>query len=156
MNYYFAWTNRCLLYFSDNRHPIQTMGYIGGKEHYYIKTWYRTASISCRIPKEVDSMVPRAVSLTTTNDCPKKAHNSLRVIYEKPNKTRESFAICHKELRFSRDLNIRLIEWLELLRILGVSKVFFYIMSVHKNMERVLNYYQNTVIIVKLLKVLNQ
>ena len=94
-------------------------------------------------------MVPRAVSLPTTSDYPKKAHNSLRVIYEKPNKTRESFAVCHNPLRYSRDLSLRLIEWLELLRILGVSKVFIYSMSIHKNMERVLNYYQKIVIIVK-------
>ena len=58
------------------------------------------------------------------------------------NKTRESFAVCHKELRFSSDISLRLIEWLELLRILGVSKVFFHLLSVHKNMERVLNYYK--------------
>ena len=108
---------------------------------------YRTIIISCGIPKEIETLVPRAVSLTTTSDCPKKAHNSLRVIYEKPNKTKESFAVCHKALRFSvNDLSLRLIEWLELLRILGVSKVFLYSLGFHRNVERVLNYYKETVI----------
>ena len=108
---------------------------------------YKPITISCRIPQEVESMVPRAVSLTTTSDCPKKVHNSLRVIYEKPNKTRESFAVCHKSLRYPviPDFNIRLIEWLELLRILGVSKVFLYSLDIHKNVKRVLEYYQKTV-----------
>ena len=145
------------MYFSNKRFPIKTKGKLGKYNDYFYEEWYKSLTISCGIPKEIESMVPKAVSIISTEDCPKKAHNSLRVIYEKPNKTRESFAVCHKHLRHSDyDLSLRLIEWLKLLIILGVSKVFFQKQSVHKNMERVLNYYQNTVIIVKLLKVLNQ
>ena len=134
------------MYFSGNRNPIQTIGDLGRIRPQFIRAYYRTATISCRIPKEVESLVPRAVFLQKTSDCPKKAHNSLRVIYEMPNKTRDSFAVCLNPLRYSRDLSLKLIEWLELLRILGVSKVFIPLMSVHKNMERVLKYYQKTVI----------
>ena len=94
-------------------------------------------------------MVPRAVSLSTTSDCPNKAHNSMRVIYEKPDKTRELFAVCHKAFRYPviPDFNIRLIEWLELLRILGVSKVYLYAYEDYNNLNRVIDYYQKTVII---------
>ena len=102
--------------------------------------------VSCGVPKQIDSLVPRAVSLISTDDCPKKAHNSLRVIYEKPNKTKESFAVCHKALRFSvSDMRLKIIEWLELLRILGVSKVIFYSLGFNQDLERVLKYYKKTV-----------
>ena len=137
-----------MLFFEKKRQPIRVaaennmhrvVGSIGP---------YEADIISCGIPKEVESMVPRAVSLISTNDCPKKAHNSLRVIYEKPNKTKESFAVCLKAFRLTvNDLSLRLIEWLELLRILGFSKVFVYFFSIHPNMERVLKYYQKIVII---------
>ena len=137
--------NRCLLYFTDKRQAIKVKARLHIAYDMFL-TVRNTIIISCGIPKAVDSLVPRAVSLISTDDCPKKAHNSLRVIYEKPNKTKESFAVCHKALRFSvNDLSLRLIEWLELLRILGVSKVFLYSLGVPHNVERVLNYYQKTV-----------
>ena len=137
------------MYFTNKRKGIRTMAYIllshDIRKRYPLGDYWPII-ITCVIPKEVDSLVPRAVSLIETNDCPKKAHNSLRVIYEKPNKTKESFAVCHKALRFSvNDLSLRLIEWLELLRILGVSKVFLYSFGVHLNVERVLNYYKKSV-----------
>ena len=137
--------NRCLLYFTKKRKAIRTKAdiYVSYKQY---KGNYKTIIISCQIPRKVESMVPRAVSVISTKGCPIKVYNSLRVIYEKLNKTKESFAVCHKALRFSvNDLSLRLIEWLELLRILGVSKVFLYSLGAHQNVERVLNYYRKTV-----------
>ena len=144
--------NRCLLYFSNNRLAIQSKGYRGkivGRDKSKQSKFYIATTILCRIPKQIESMIPRAVSLTTISDCPKKAHNFLRVIYEKPNKTRESFAVCGRSLQHPvlPDFSIRLIEWLELHRILGVSKVTLYSMENPENVERVLKYYQKTVII---------
>ena len=151
----FSPKNRCLLYFTDNRLAIHVKSYHGRViyDTEFPDEWYKPLTISCRIPKKIESMVPRAVSLTTTNDYPKKAHNSLRVIYEKPNKKKESFDVCHKPFRYPviPDLSLRLIEWLELLRILGVNKVFIYSMNAHYGVERVLDYYQKTVNITKLL-----
>ena len=134
------------MYFTNKRKAIRIKARFVKYDIHYEIGKYKTLNIWCKIPKAVDSLVPRAVSLIETKDCPKKAHNSLRVIYEKPNKNKESFAVCHKALRFSvNDLSLRLIEWLELLRILGVSKVFLYSFGVHMNVERVLNYYKKTV-----------
>ena len=142
----FIFTKRCLLYFTNKRKAIQSEAKLIVLYGKNTEDYRTSVIISCRIPRKIKNLVPRAVSLISMNDCPKKAHNSLRVIYEKPNKTKESFAVCHKALRFSvNDLSLRLIEWLELLRILGVSKVFLYSYGVHPNIQRVLNYYKKTV-----------
>ena len=41
------------------------------------------------------------------------------------------------------DLSVRLIEWIELLHILGADKIFLYNLEVHPNVTKVLSYYQD-------------
>jgi hypothetical protein len=36
---------------------------------------------------------------------------------------------------------VRLIEWLEILKILGADKIYFYKLRAHENMEKVLDFY---------------
>lgn len=40
------------------------------------------------------------------------------------------------------DLSVRLVEWIELLNLLGADKVFFYELQVHPNISKVLKYYE--------------
>lgn len=52
------------------------------------------------------------------------------------------FGVCVKGLDFLHDdTSLRLIEWIELLLILGVEKIFFYEFTVHPNVKKVLDYY---------------
>jgi hypothetical protein len=44
------------------------------------------------------------------------------------------------------DLSVRLVQWIELLRILGTKKVFLYELEAHPNITKVLNYYQKNVV----------
>ena len=113
---------------------------------YYKTTKLNVAIINCPVPKFVSHLIPRAVSLIGQDDCPDKVENSLRVIYEKPVGERKDFAVCHKALRFSTiDLSFRLIEWIEMQRILGADLVQIYSLGSHPNIEKTLNYYQNQV-----------
>lgn len=58
---------------------------------------------------------------------------------------RGQFAVCVKGLDFlQQDLSTRLVEWIELLGLLGADKIFLYELEVHPNISKVLNYYQKT------------
>lgn len=66
----------------------------------------------------------------------------MRIIYEKPVEKKD-FAVCVKGLDFlHEDLSVRLIEWIELLNLLGADKVFFYELQVHPNISKVLKHYE--------------
>jgi len=68
----------------------------------------------------------------------------VRVQFEKPI-VKEGFAVCVKGLDFlHEDLSVRLVEWIELLGLLGAHKVFFYELAVHPNISKVLQYYTST------------
>ena len=47
-------------------------------------------------------------------------------------------ALCVSAMMFvMTDLSLKLVEWLEVLRLQGYEKVFIYVYSVHPNVERV-------------------
>ena len=47
-----------------------------------------------------------------------------------------------KAFRFATfELSVRLVEWFELMRLMGVDKVHFYVYSVSDNMRKVLQNY---------------
>ncbi|XP_054708021.1 uncharacterized protein LOC129217711 [Uloborus diversus] len=97
--------------------------------------------ITCRVPsQESGGQVPTSVSLVEKK-CDKPTTN-LRVKNDRPKK-KEDFAVCVKGLDFlHEDLSVRLVEWLELLNVLGAKKVFMYELEIHPNISKVLNYYQ--------------
>ncbi|TDG39251.1 hypothetical protein AWZ03_014327 [Drosophila navojoa] len=129
--------------------------------------------LSCCLPKTNGSNAqeaPEMVSLVT-QPCD-KSRNLMRVTYEpdesstavtdvaqkqQPEQQQEQtnntqlqrkplrFMVCLKCMDFIyRDLSWRLIEWLELIRILGADKVVFYDCQIHPNITRVLNDYMQT------------
>ena len=56
-----------------------------------------------------------------------------------------SVAVCTPALiNYQKDFSIRLIEWLELLKAMGVAKVHLYKSSIHPKMEKVLRYYEKS------------
>ena len=96
--------------------------------------------MACPIPKQHHKKVPASVSIVE-KPCD-TATNNLRVVYNKPDK-KKNFAVCVKGLDLlHEDLSVRLVEWIELLGILGADKVFFYELHVHPNISKVLQYYQ--------------
>ncbi|KAH8245005.1 hypothetical protein KR032_003893 [Drosophila birchii] len=127
--------------------------------------------LSCPVPKELPPglmhSLPRTVSLVAQR-CD-KASNSLRINQEvlptvvngTTTKRRSSsssssnssssssgtlnFGVCVKGFDFPYfDLSERLIEWFELQRLLGASRIYAYMYDVHPAVQRVLDYYQRT------------
>jgi hypothetical protein len=100
--------------------------------------------ITCDIPqfKNIsENIAPTSVSLAT-KPC-SNATNNLRVVNKRLDKIKD-FAVCVKGLDYLyEDLSVRLIEWIELLNILGADKIFFYNLETHPNITKVLNYYQS-------------
>lgn len=68
--------------------------------------------------------------------------NNLPVYNQRPDK-KGKFAVCVKGLDFPHeDVSVRLVEWIELLNLLGAGKIFLYNLDVHENISKVLHYYQ--------------
>ena len=135
----------CQFWFESQKEPV----FMKVLEYKYI--WYRKWGnykqgiyqpylIACQIPQQYHKMVPASVSIVE-RPCD-TATNNLRVVYNKNDK-KKKFAVCVKGLDFlHEDLSVRLVEWIELLGILGADKVFFYELQVHPNISKVLQYYQ--------------
>lgn len=101
---------------------------------------YQPYLTACVLPQRYKDQIPQSISLVE-KQCD-NATNNLRVIYEKPAE-RKDFAVCVKGLDFlHEDLSVRLVEWIELLNLLGADKVFFYELQVHPNISKVLKYYE--------------
>lgn len=131
----------------------------GQKEPYIVKTFeykyiwynkwgnykqgiYQPYLLACQIPKPFHGVVPASVSIVE-KECD-TATNNLRVIYNRPpDGKKKGFAVCVKGLDFLYDdLSVRLVEWIELLGILGADKIYFYELQVHPNISKVLSHYE--------------
>ncbi|XP_012154624.1 uncharacterized protein LOC101456259 [Ceratitis capitata] len=99
--------------------------------------------LTCVVPLQLrEGPAPQAVSLVV-DECA-TATNLVRIYNERPsgNATKQRFAVCVKGLDYPyADLGPRLVEWLEMQRLLGASKVITYRLSVHPNLEQVLQHY---------------
>ncbi|XP_001355469.4 uncharacterized protein [Drosophila pseudoobscura] len=159
----------CQLWYKGRREPIFVK--VSEFVSVWVKNWGHTPQLSyphllsCPVPKELppnilDSL-PSTVSLVV-EPCD-KASNSLRVHFELPKQRPSSsstsisnstatnakgllsFGVCLKGFDFPYvDLSERLIEWFELQRLLGASRVYAYMYDVHPAVQRVLDYYQRT------------
>jgi len=78
------------------------------------------------------------------------ATNNLAVLFDPPQpgsvepNSEKTFGVCVKGLDLLKEGQSvsRLIEWIELIIILGARKIFFYEFLVHENIKRVLDYYE--------------
>ena len=140
----------CQLWFNGTDKPVISKvleyKFIWKKEWGNNKTGiFQPYLMACRLPKSHRDQVPLSVSIVE-NICDKPTNN-LRVIYNKlpeDETDKKEFAVCVKGLDFPNDdLSVRLIEWIELLHILGADKIFFYNLEVHPNVTKVLNYYED-------------
>lgn len=104
--------------------------------------------ISCRESNPgPDGAPPRVVSVVE-HQCT-NATNALRIqhsdetIFSK--RKSEAIVVCVKGLTYpDRDMSVRFIEWLELLRLVGAHRVFLYDMALHPRTRATLNHYQDS------------
>lgn len=141
-------TTYCQIWFNGENAPViaQTYEYKyiwnvkWGNNHDWIDQPYLT---SCEIPIKLKDKIPEAVSLVE-EQCA-NATNNLRVIYDAPvtPEDKKGFAVCVKGLDFLHDdMSVRLVEWIELLTIIGIDKIYFYELNVHPNITKVLQHYE--------------
>ncbi|XP_054165998.1 uncharacterized protein LOC128963508 [Oppia nitens] len=141
----------CLLYFEGKKRAvlskvtqIDELAYNFGN-YYKRKGYYLPTLLSCDIPISIKNMVPSAVAIKINNQCKSEFTNYLRVIYERPESGNKTlFGVCVRALYYYNiDFSVRLIEWLELQKILGANKVYLYAFTTNNYMDKVLNYYTN-------------
>ncbi|XP_077295621.1 uncharacterized protein LOC143917881 [Arctopsyche grandis] len=135
----------CQLWFDNQNEPVivKTLEY----KYIWYKKWgnykqgiFQPYLLACQMPAAYKKVAPASVSIVE-KPCD-AAKNNLRVIYNKPPE-KKKFAVCVKGLDFyHEDLSVRLVEWLELLYLLGADKVFFYQLQVHPNITKVLQHYE--------------
>lgn len=104
----------------------------------YINGNFQPYLIACRIPQPFHALVPASVSIVE-KQCD-TATNNLKVIYNLPADDRKKgFAVCVKGLDFLYDdLSVKLIEWINLITMLGADKIYFYELQVHPNISKVI------------------
>ncbi|XP_059485209.1 uncharacterized protein LOC132202358 isoform X2 [Neocloeon triangulifer] len=142
----------CQLWFKDDPKPIVVkvfeFFYLYRHEWHYLLVapdLLEPYFVNCLLPpKLTGGRIPESVSLV--EEPWHNATNNLRVLYTPtPSGGKKKFAVCVKGLNFYHDATqaVRIVEWLELLRILGADKVFFYQYHVHPKIGRVLQHYEN-------------
>lgn len=136
----------CQLWYNDGAYPtISTTKYTYAwysKWGNYHDGILQPFIVTCKAPYiNAKHEAPASVSLAE-KQCDKPVNN-VRVINNRP-AVKEDFAVCVKGLDFLKeDLSVRLVEWIELMNILGAKKIFLYELEVHPNISKTLTYYQN-------------
>uniref|UniRef100_A0A2R5LM60 Glycosyltransferase family 92 protein n=1 Tax=Ornithodoros turicata TaxID=34597 RepID=A0A2R5LM60_9ACAR len=98
--------------------------------------------VTCKAPYINNKQRPPSSVSLVEKQCDKPMNN-IRVVNQRP-AVRQDFAVCVKGLDFLKaDLSVRLVEWIELLGILGAKKIFMYELEIHPNISKVLRYYQD-------------
>lgn len=143
----------CLLWFDHQKAPIIVPVsdiFNIWPEFYVHPNEFGPQLITCDIPKEYSAgLIPQAVSLQTSGNCgklPKEPTNILRVLRFTRNPKhhpKRSIAVCVQALRFSNvEFSVRLVEWLEMIRLLGTDQVYLYAFETTESMAKVLKFYQ--------------
>lgn len=96
--------------------------------------------VTCKIPEGFET--PHSVSLTTS-PCD-YAENNLKIINNVPKDgNKKDFGVCTKYVAFNtRDYGVKFIEWIHLLRILGVDKTFVYVKSALPEIMHIFNHFE--------------
>ncbi|XP_012288579.1 uncharacterized protein LOC105704158 [Orussus abietinus] len=138
----------CQMWFDGDKEPrivpVLEYKYIWySKWGNYKQGIYQPYVIACRVPPSQWRRGPPASVSLVESQCD-TATNNLRVIYNLPEGPgKKDFAVCVKGLDFlHEDLSVRLVEWIELIGLLGADKIFFYELQVHPNISKVLRHYR--------------
>ena len=60
----------------------------------------------------------------------------------RPGEKKKQFGVCVKGMSFpTDDLTLKIMEWIEVLKSLGVDTIFLYELAIHPNVKKLLNHY---------------
>lgn len=94
--------------------------------------------ISCVLPQDLK---PNFIKM---NAQPCAATKILSVYFPKKAKIKDYLVtVCVKPLNFAKDISKRLMEWIEINKILGAHRIEVFVKKVHKNVKRILEFYSN-------------
>lgn len=97
--------------------------------------------VGCINPFASLGLVPYSVSLVESQ-C-EVASNALEIIYKRPDiGKRKQFGVCVKHLDFMENQSLLITEWIEALLLVGVDKIFIYVIELHPNMMKTLSFYE--------------
>jgi Glycosyltransferase family 92 len=138
----------CQLWFDSQPEPVVVN--VTNLRYTWMDYWgvdktggYEGHFLTCEIPTSFRNSTPSSVTLVEQK-CG-NGTNHLKVMNERPpsNETKTDFGICVRNAAFPfEDKSIRYVEWIELQLAMGVSQIYFYLMDVHPNIEKVLKYYE--------------
>lgn len=133
----------CQFWYNDSSEPFVM------KANYYILMWpngwesepndKKPYLISCPV---YHLRIPQSVSLT--NRMCDNATNNVKIINNQPaNGRKKKFGLCGKYVKFiQRSYAMRLIEWVHLLRILGVERIHLYNQILHAESLDVMEHFE--------------
>lgn len=104
------------------------------------KQLYKTYLLSCPIP---DQLKDKIVGVSISHHGCDSLYNYFNISIDDHTREIKDFAVCVKGLNFQHDISYKLIEWTQLQLLLGADKISFYVFDVHKNTQKVLNYYKD-------------
>ncbi|KAJ8980982.1 hypothetical protein NQ317_013436, partial [Molorchus minor] len=99
--------------------------------------YFNPVLLSCRIPSNISSIG----TFLTTKPCGKSVStNNYFKVKERGGKN-ERFTICVKPLDFLEDISKRLIQWIEINRLLGADRIEIYVRKVTNSVWKALKWY---------------
>ena len=133
----------CQIWYKDLDEPLIVRPFeirlMWNKEFGVNRNGWSPYMIGCKNPYL--TQVPLSVSLVE-NECD-EAINNLPIIYNLPNVMhKKKFGVVVKDMIISNDESKTIIEWIEIILLLGADKIFCYVLEVHENVFNTLKYYE--------------
>ena len=97
----------------------------------------------CNVITNVEKVIAISITLSPCDE----PLNLIKVSYEDIHKPKTNFSICLSPLHTKYNDMLKLVEFLEVHKILGVQKIATYIESIGPNVSKVINYYREKKII---------
>ncbi|XP_045117674.1 uncharacterized protein LOC123508206 [Portunus trituberculatus] len=109
---------------------------------------YHTYLFSCPVPLRVHGHRPYPEFVSLSYRACENMTTQLKVHHDgikawQRNERKGKYIVCVKGMNFEEDVSVKLIEWLEMIFILGADKILIYKYTVHPNVAKVLDYYHS-------------
>ena len=132
----------CKFWYKDDVRPVFSPVYeyktIWHEEWEYNSVGSQPHLVACVNPRL--GAVPDSVTLVENKT--DVVRNNLKIIYNLPKGPKKRFGVCVKDLDFMDDQTIQVIEWVEILSLLGADMFYIYVIKVHPNVMKTLKYYE--------------
>ena len=99
--------------------------------------------LTCYVPKDIARKIPIAVSIVSGYEKKSKCYepSNLLKVNAPLVKNKKDFAVCVKAYMMNGSQSAKLVEWIELLSILGARKIFLYDLDLDSDIKKLLDYY---------------